>query len=118
MIFSQVAFRQPLNPPITLRSKSLMTFLLGGNGSKQLNKFTTTNPATGETLSKVGLAGKKEVNQAVRAARKAYDNVWSKMPAAERGQVSLPNCQAYSGTSEGVRGGRIYGWWEANPRKP
>ena len=39
MIFSQVAFRQPLNPPITLRSKSLMTFLLGGNGSKQLNNL-------------------------------------------------------------------------------
>ena len=59
---------------------------IGGEWVKASKQIATTNPATGETLAKVGLAGKKEVNQAVRAARKSYDNVWSKMPAAERGK--------------------------------
>ena len=59
---------------------------IGGKWVKASKQIATTNPATGETLAKVGLAGKKEVNQAVRAARKSYDNVWSKMPAAERGK--------------------------------
>ena len=59
---------------------------IGGKWVKASKQIATTNPATGETLAKVGLAGKKEVNQAVRAARNSYDNVWSKMPAAERGK--------------------------------
>ena len=59
---------------------------IGGKWVKASKQIATTNPATGETLSKVGLAGKKEVNKAVKAARKAYDDAWSKMPAAERGK--------------------------------
>ena len=66
--------------------KKSYDLFIGGGWVKASKQIVTTNPATGETLSKVGLAGKKEVNQAVRAARKSYDNVWSKMPAAERGK--------------------------------
>jgi len=46
--------------------------------------FTTTNPATEQKLSRIASAGKADINRAVKAARNAYENVWSKMPAKER----------------------------------
>ena len=48
--------------------------------------FPTINPATGETLAQVAAADEAEVDAAVKAARKAYTNVWSKMSGAERGK--------------------------------
>ena len=59
---------------------------IGGKWVKAPKQFETINPATDKVIATVGLAGKKEVNLAVKAARKAYDSVWSKMPAAERGK--------------------------------
>ncbi|SFW44366.1 aldehyde dehydrogenase family protein [Amycolatopsis australiensis] len=44
----------------------------------------TINPATEEVLAEVGTASKSDVDTAVKAARKAYDGVWSKMPGTER----------------------------------
>ncbi|ONF65536.1 aldehyde dehydrogenase family protein [Amycolatopsis keratiniphila] len=44
----------------------------------------TINPATEEVLAEVGTASVSDVDIAVKAARKAYDNVWSKMPGSER----------------------------------
>jgi aldehyde dehydrogenase (NAD+) len=44
----------------------------------------TINPATEEVLAEVGTASKSDVDTAVKAARKAYNNVWSKMPGTER----------------------------------
>ncbi|MBP6335133.1 MAG: aldehyde dehydrogenase family protein [Bacteroidia bacterium] len=48
--------------------------------------FATINPATETKISEVADANEKDVDKAVSAARKAYDNVWSKMPARERGK--------------------------------
>lgn len=48
--------------------------------------FDTINPATETKLSKVGNASAKDVDTAVKAARKAYDKTWTKLPAAERGK--------------------------------
>lgn len=48
--------------------------------------FATTNPANEKTIAEVGLAGADDVDRAVKAGRKAYDKVWSKMPAKERGK--------------------------------
>ncbi|MFT7613424.1 MAG: aldehyde dehydrogenase (NAD+) [Parvicellaceae bacterium] len=48
--------------------------------------FDTINPATEEVISKVANASSKDVDKAVKAARKAYNEVWSKMPANERGK--------------------------------
>jgi len=51
-----------------------------------LARFKTVNPATEEVLSEVCQAGPAEVAAAVAAARRAYDEVWSPMPGAERGK--------------------------------
>jgi aldehyde dehydrogenase (NAD+) len=59
---------------------------IGGKWVRATQQFKTTNPANDQEIAEVGLAGKKEVNQAVKAARKAYESVWSKMPAADRGK--------------------------------
>lgn len=48
--------------------------------------FPTINPATEEVLSRIALAGKTEVDAAVKAARKAYTQTWSKMSGKERGK--------------------------------
>jgi aldehyde dehydrogenase (NAD+) len=44
----------------------------------------TVNPATEEPLAEVGTASPADVDRAVRAARRAYDRVWGRMPGAER----------------------------------
>ncbi|WP_409497022.1 aldehyde dehydrogenase family protein [Amycolatopsis sp. cmx-11-12] len=44
----------------------------------------TINPATEEVLAEVGTASVSDVDTAVKAARKAYNNIWSKMPGSER----------------------------------
>ena len=48
--------------------------------------MNTINPATEAVIAKVASAGQVDVDRAVAAARSAYDNVWSKMKAAERGK--------------------------------
>ncbi|HWC82593.1 MAG TPA: aldehyde dehydrogenase family protein [Pseudonocardiaceae bacterium] len=44
----------------------------------------TVNPATGEVLAEVSTAAAADVDKAVKAARRAYDKVWGRMPGAER----------------------------------
>jgi len=46
----------------------------------------TINPATEAGLSVVSTASATDVDAAVSVARKAYDDVWSTMPGAERGK--------------------------------
>lgn len=46
--------------------------------------FKTINPATEEVLSEVAHANEKDVDRAVKAARKAYTDVWSKTSPSER----------------------------------
>ncbi|NHC43909.1 aldehyde dehydrogenase family protein [Motilibacter aurantiacus] len=48
--------------------------------------FKTVNPATEEVLSEVVAGGPADVDRAVRAARRAYDEVWSRLPGRERGK--------------------------------
>jgi aldehyde dehydrogenase (NAD+) len=47
-------------------------------------QFASLNPATEETLAMVSQASAADVDRAVAAARKAYDDVWSKTTGAER----------------------------------
>lgn len=46
--------------------------------------FPSVNPATEETLCEVALADKTDIDRAVKAARKAYENTWSKLKPVER----------------------------------
>ena len=48
--------------------------------------FDSINPATEEKLAEIGCANEQDVDLAVKAARRAYKNVWSKMPGRERGK--------------------------------
>ena len=48
--------------------------------------FESVNPATEQTLTTIAAANAEDVDNAVKAARKAYDKVWSKMPGRERGK--------------------------------
>lgn len=50
--------------------------------------FPTYNPATGEILAQVAEGDKEDIERAVRAARKAFDEgAWSKMTASDRGRL-------------------------------
>jgi aldehyde dehydrogenase (NAD+) len=57
-------------------------------GSVSGKTFATLNPATGETICQVAEGDKADIDLAVKAARKAFDEgPWSKMTAAERGRL-------------------------------
>jgi aldehyde dehydrogenase (NAD+) len=65
--------------------------LIGGEWREGGGKgFDTLNPATGEVLTRVADASPADVDAAVAAARKAFDDLagpWRKMTASERGRV-------------------------------
>ncbi len=48
--------------------------------------FPSINPATEQQLTEIAEANAADVDAAVKAARRAYDRVWGKMPARERGK--------------------------------
>lgn len=48
--------------------------------------FPTINPSNEEKLSEIALAGEEDVNLAVKAARNAYNGIWSSISAKERGK--------------------------------
>ena len=48
--------------------------------------FKTINPADESVLSEVADAGEKDVDKAVKAARRAYNSEWSSLTAAQRGK--------------------------------
>ena len=59
---------------------------IGGKFVAGSKHFPTINPATEEVLSQIALAGKNDIDAAVKAARKAYTTTWSKMSGKERGK--------------------------------
>src|ERR687892_1432111 len=48
--------------------------------------FKTVNPATEEVLAEVSAAGPADVDAAVKAARRAYDQAWSRLSGRDRGK--------------------------------
>jgi aldehyde dehydrogenase (NAD+) len=48
--------------------------------------FASLNPATEEKLTEIAAGDVADVDKAVKAARRAYENTWSKMPGRERGK--------------------------------
>ena len=50
--------------------------------------FETPNPATGETLARIAEGDAEDIDRAVRAARKAFEEgPWSRMTPSERGRI-------------------------------
>src|SRR5262252_3726985 len=64
--------------------------LIGGKwvDSASGKTFPTVNPATGETICQVAEGGKADIDRAVKAARKAFEEgPWRKMGASERARL-------------------------------
>ncbi len=64
--------------------------LIGGKWVDSVSgkTFPTSNPATGEVICQVAEGDKADVDRAVKAARKAFEEgPWPKMPASERGRL-------------------------------
>jgi aldehyde dehydrogenase (NAD+) len=57
---------------------------VGGDWLEPTETYTTISPATEEPLAEVAQASPEEVEQAVEAARDAFQNGWSELPAGER----------------------------------
>jgi aldehyde dehydrogenase (NAD+) len=73
-------------------SRALVTFqssyghFIGGKFTKPSNTYQTISPATEQVLAEISTASAKDVDLAVKAARSAYEKVWSKLSGAERGK--------------------------------
>ena len=67
--------------------KSNYDLFIGGKfvKSKASSNYKTINPATEEVLSEIVEASQKDVDEAVKAARKAFKS-WSKLSGSERGK--------------------------------
>jgi aldehyde dehydrogenase (NAD+) len=64
--------------------------LIGGEWVSTPKTFDIVNPATGGVITQIAEAGPVEVDRAVKAARKAFDDrsgAWQEMSASERGRV-------------------------------
>src|SRR6202047_2958313 len=64
--------------------------LIDGHWVEGMKKFDTINPATGEKLTEITEASAEDVDHAVNAARKAFEDrggPWRKMSASERGKL-------------------------------
>jgi len=66
--------------------KSQYDLFIDGKWVKPKRRFKTINPATDEVIAEVGEASQKEVDLAVKAARKAYEGEWGQLSGAERGK--------------------------------
>src|SRR5438309_801911 len=64
--------------------------LINGQWTEGSKTFDTMNPATGEVLTRVAEASSGDVDRAVQAARRAFEDrtgAWRKMSASERGRL-------------------------------
>lgn len=77
----------PEDPALANLSKRYDLFIDGAfSPAASGQRFATTNPANHRKLAEVALADESDVDRAVRAARRAYENVWSRTSPAERGK--------------------------------
>jgi acyl-CoA reductase-like NAD-dependent aldehyde dehydrogenase len=59
------------------------------SSEREADRFAVENPATGETIAVVQGCGEAEVNEAVKAAHKAYQSHWRWLAPRERGRLLL-----------------------------
>ncbi|CAM8912667.1 unnamed protein product [Rhodiola kirilowii] len=83
------ALEEPVTPPVQVKYTQL---LINGQfvDSASGKKFPTYDPRTGEVIAHVAEGDAEDVNRAVAAARKAFDEgPWPRMSAYERSRVIL-----------------------------
>ena len=70
-----------------IKLKDKYDLFIGGEFVKPLSKkyFNTLNPATNQSIAKIADANDKDVDRAVKSARKAFQS-WSKLDPKERGK--------------------------------
>jgi aldehyde dehydrogenase (NAD+) len=81
-----------MKKPATIKAPKVkdQPLLIGGKWLDSVSgkTFPTINPATGETICQVAEGDKADVDLAVKAARKAFEQgPWPKMNASERGRL-------------------------------
>ncbi|CAL5418955.1 unnamed protein product [Camellia sinensis] len=83
------AIEDPIKPPVKAEYTQLLIdgkFVDAASGKK----FPTLDPRTGEVIAHVAQGDAEDINQAVSAARKAFDEgPWPKMTAYERSLILL-----------------------------
>ena len=70
-----------------IKLKDKYDLFIGGEFVKPLSKkyFNTLNPATNQSIAKIADANDKDIDKAVKSARKAFKS-WSKLDSKERGK--------------------------------
>jgi len=69
-----------------VRLKEQYELFIGGKWVSPLSGkyYETVNPSNEKSLARIAHADQRDVDSAVEAAKKAYDNVWSKLSGKER----------------------------------
>ena len=80
--------------------------------------FDSINPATEEKLAEIAEANARDVDLAVKSARRAYKKVWSKMPGRERGKYLYPHRAPDPGKIARARRPRDDGWRQNDQGEP
>src|ERR1700758_2931066 len=85
-----IAVSPQIHPQVADFIEKPRKMLINGNWVSSISgkNFPTYNPATGEVLAQVAEGDREDIEQAVKAARKAFDQgPWRKLTASERGKL-------------------------------
>src|SRR5688572_2925237 len=78
----------PAPESVVVKPRARYPLFIGGKFVEPLGGtyFPSINPANEKQLADIAQGSTEDVDAAVTAARRAYDRVWSRMPARERGK--------------------------------
>jgi phenylacetaldehyde dehydrogenase len=85
-----VAVSPQIHPQVADFLEKPRKMLINGNWVNSISgkTFPTYNPATGEVLAQVAEGDREDIDRAVKAARKAFDQgPWRRLTASERGRL-------------------------------
>jgi phenylacetaldehyde dehydrogenase len=85
-----IAVAPQIHPQVAEFIEKPRKMLINGNWVNSVSgkTFPTYNPSTGEVLAQVAEGDSQDIEQAVKAARKAFDHgPWRRMTASERGRL-------------------------------
>ncbi len=85
-----IAVSPQIHPQVADFIEKPRKMLINGNWVNSISgkTFPTYNPATGEILAQVAEGDREDIEQAVKAARKAFDQgPWRRLTASERGRL-------------------------------